>query len=103
MKEFSERRIRMMSLSRIILIFQAKLYFLAVSESRDVLVSRHDRLTHASRVLNESYQICLSTLVTLHNKYLVSERSEEVEDNKRFPTPQINKKILNAISSLTWN
>ena len=49
----------------------------AVGESRTTLVEQNERLTQAFRILTESYQLALATLVTLHNKYL---RSKEVKN-----------------------
>ena len=51
--------------------------FFTVGESRTTLVEQNDRLTQAFRILTESYQLALATLVTLHNKYL---RSKEVKN-----------------------
>lgn len=52
-------------------------YFYSVGESRTTLVEQNERLTSAFRILTESYQLALTTLVTLHNKYL---RSKEVKN-----------------------
>ena len=49
----------------------------SVTESRDTLVERYNRAAYATKFLTETYQICLSTLVTLHNSYL---RSKEVKN-----------------------
>ncbi|XP_059097351.1 uncharacterized protein LOC131891732 [Tigriopus californicus] len=48
-----------------------------VSESRDTLVDRYNRATYATRLLEETYQISISNLVTLHNNYM---RSKEVKN-----------------------
>ena len=48
-----------------------------VGESRTTLVDQNERLNQAFRILTESYQLALATLVTLHNKYL---RSKEVKN-----------------------
>ena len=48
-----------------------------VSESRDTLVTNYNRVVHSHRILNETYQVTLSTLVTMHNAYL---RSKEVKN-----------------------
>eukprot|EP00094_Tigriopus_californicus_P004744 TCALIF_04564-PA protein Name:"Protein of unknown function" AED:0.61 eAED:0.61 QI:0/0/0/0.33/1/1/3/0/160 len=48
-----------------------------VEESRDTLVDRYNRATYATRLLEETYQISISNLVTLHNNYM---RSKEVKN-----------------------
>jgi hypothetical protein len=50
---------------------------ISATEPRDVLVERYNRVVYASRVMGEAYQVALSTLVTLHNRYL---RSKEVKN-----------------------
>ena len=52
-------------------------YVFIVGESRTTLVEQNERLNQAFRILTESYQLALATLVTLHNKYL---RSKEVKN-----------------------
>ena len=52
-------------------------FFLPVGESRATLVEQNERLTQALRILTESYQLALATLVILHNKYM---RSKEVKN-----------------------
>ena len=41
------------------------------------MVEQNERLSQAIKILNESYQLTLATLVTLHNKYL---RSKDVKN-----------------------
>lgn len=48
-----------------------------MGESRATLVEQNERLTQALRILTESYQLALATLVILHNKYM---RSKEVKN-----------------------
>ena len=48
-----------------------------MGESRTTLVEQNERLTQALRILTESYQLALATLVILHNKYM---RSKEVKN-----------------------
>ena len=50
---------------------------MTVGESRTTLVETNERLIQAFRILTESYQLALATLVTLHNKYI---RSKEVKN-----------------------
>ena len=56
---------------------QFLIIFFIVGESRTTLVEQNERLNQAFRILTESYQLALATLVTLHNKYL---RSKEVKN-----------------------
>ena len=51
--------------------------FFPVGESRATLVEQNERLSQAFRILTESYQLALATLVILHNKYM---RSKEVKN-----------------------
>ena len=48
-----------------------------MGESRTTLLEQNERLTSAFRILTESYQLALTTLVTLQHKYL---RSKEVKN-----------------------
>ena len=41
-------------------------------------MEQNERLNQAIRILTESYQIALGTLVTLHNKYLHSKEVKNV-------------------------
>ena len=54
------------------------LFYLIVGESRTTLVDQNERLSQASRILAESYQQALTTLVTLHNKYLRSKENKNI-------------------------
>jgi len=44
--------------------------FFIVCEPRDVLVGRNELLSSSIKVLTESYQLSIESLVTLHNSYL---------------------------------
>ena len=52
--------------------------FLPVGESRATLVEQNERLTQALRILTESYQLALATLVILHNKYMRSKETKNI-------------------------
>lgn len=70
------------------------------SEPRDVLVERHNRLSAAIRILNEAYQISLSTLVTLHNNYLRSKEEKNVFS--RYSLMRVMIKEAVKIDSTWW-
>ena len=73
-------------------------FFLPVGESRATLVEQNERLTQALRILTESYQLALATLVILHNKYM---RSKEVK-NIFIRYSQMREMIKVTLRYLKW-